>query len=455
MDLPGRASYTPLLWTCVASPGPAPEPGEREEAAIEAAVSIETSAAPCRSGPFAGKTIAVVHAAWHSCGSYQVNVSQLTAYRALGARTISIALMDMPGPPPPHGARWRSYVEGSRDLSADVRYLSGASRLSVPTPSFLKDAWWKLIHGDQASFLVEVIERAPVPAGLAAESIDLVHANHYFTLPFVSKLRGARHVPVILETQDIQARQYVLRNEGGFFIPPHATYDDMLAVELDWMKTADLCVHLNEEERADFERLLPDARHRLVYPAIAPVPAGPGGGRFVIVASDNYANFVSLRWLFEQALPLAPEIPLEIFGTIDGGVKSRDKALYDANRRYFKGRVDDIGAVYAEAACVLLPTVEGHGLSIKAVEALASGAPIVAMPQAFRGMKIDPTKLSNVALAQDAEGFAAALRDIWSKRVTETTSRAQSDTRRLYDEMFSFDAYARALHEAAAPLVCA
>ena len=34
----------------------------------------------------------------------------------------------------------------------------------------------------------------------------------------------------------------MLRNKGGFFIPPYATYDDMLKIELAWMRRADLCV---------------------------------------------------------------------------------------------------------------------------------------------------------------------------------------------------------------------
>lgn len=423
---------------------------------MESAVRTESSVASRSTAPFSGKTVAVVHAAWHSCGSYQVNVSQLIAYRALGARVISIALMDAPGPRPVSGARWRSYLEATADLPADRRYYCGADWLLVPTPSFLKEAWWPLIHGDQASFLVELAKRAAVSAELAAEKIDLFHANHYFTLPFVAKLRGAKNIPVILETQDIQARQYMLRNKDGFFLPPYATYEDMLRVELEWMKTADLCVHLNEAERADFSDLLPRARHRLVYPAVAPVPAGPGGERIIIVASDNYANFVSLRWFLEEVLPLAPHVAVEIYGNIDGGVKSHDKTLYDAHRQRFKGRVDDIGAAYADAACVLLPTIEGHGLSIKAVEALASGAPIIATPRAFRGMKIDPRTLSNVTLVDDAAGFAAALREADSRRnAPQSTPRDETDTRRLYDEVFSFAAYTRALREAAAPLVSA
>ncbi|WP_159732140.1 glycosyltransferase [Methylosinus sp. Ce-a6] len=393
----------------------------------------------------------MVHAAWHSCGSYQVNVGQLQAYRALGARTLSVALMDAPAPRPPRGARWEAYFAASADLAADKRYFCGPSRWSALAPRFLAHAWWRLIHGDQATWLVELAKIAALPPGLEDEQIDLVHTNHYFTLPFVARMLRGRTVPVMLETQDIQARQYILRNQGGFFVPPYATYEDMLSIELEWMRAADVCVHLNEEERAEFALLLPQARHRLVYPAIAPVPCGPGGERIVIVASDNYGNFVSLRWFLREVAPLAPGVEVEIYGNIDAGVRSRDKALYDANRRLFKGRVDDIGAVYAQAACVLLPTIEGHGLSVKAVEAMASGAPLIATRRAFRGMAIDPEQLSNVTLADTAGDFAAAVRAAGQRR--EQGPREASDSRRLYDEMFSPDAYARALHEAAAPLL--
>ncbi len=409
------------------------------------------TAAEIAAAPLAGKTVAVVHAAWHSCGSYQVNVSQIAAYQALGARVLSIAMMDDLGPRPPRGARWEAYLAASRDIGADRRYFSGAP-VSALASRLLIDGWWRLIHGDQASWLIELAKRAPLPAGFEAESIDLIHANHYFTLPFVESLKRGRRVPVVLETQDIQARQYMLRNKGGFFIPPYATYDDMLKVELAWMRRADLCAHLNEEEHEDFKKLLPEARHALIYPAVAEVPLACGRN-IIIVASDNYGNYVSLRWFLEEVVPLAGNARVSIHGNIDGGVKSRDAALYETHRALFKGRVDDIGAVYASAGCVLLPTVEGHGLSIKAVEALSCGAPLVATPLAFRGMQVDPRRLSNVALAESAADFAQAWRAAQVRADRgETPQSETSDTRRLYEESFSPQAYARTLGAAVAQL---
>ncbi|MGD9539519.1 glycosyltransferase [Methylocystis sp.] len=401
--------------------------------------------------PFAGKTVAVVHAAWHSCGSYQVNVGQIAAYKALGARVISVAMMDDLAPRPPRGARWPTYIEASQDIGADRRYYSGAP-FSALASRLLVDGWWRLIHGDQASWLIELAKRTPLPEGFESETIDFIHANHYFTLPFVETLMRGRKVPVVLETQDIQARQYMLRNKGGFFIPPYATYDDMLELELSWMRRADLCAHLNEEEHRDFQKLLPELRHALIYPAVLSAPLARGRD-VIIVASDNYGNYVSLRWFLEEVVPLARGARVAIYGNIDGGVKRRDAGLYEAHRSLFKGRVDDIGAVYANAGCVLLPTVEGHGLSIKAVEALSCGVPLVATPLAFRGMQVDPATLGNVALAENAQQFAELWRDAQARAEGgHAPSPERSDTRRLYEDAFSQEAYARALATAAAEL---
>lgn len=394
--------------------------------------------------PLAGRTVAVVHAAWHSCGSYQLNVSQILAYRALGARTISVAVMDVPSPPPPQGGRWPAYLAATSELPADARYFCGPRRMGL-------SAWRRVIHGDEAGYLIEMMKRVELPDGIARERVDLIHANHFFTLPLVARLRAGRDIPTLLETQDIQARQFVLRNETRFCAPPVARYENMLAIELEWMRKADRCIHLNAEENDDFMRLLPDASHRLVYPAIAPVACGPGGASVIFVASDNFPNRDSLRWLLAEVTPLAPQVRIEVYGNIDSGLKKRDPALYEAHRDVLRGRVEDLNAVYAQSAAVLLPTVEGHGLSIKTVEAMSSGAPLIATRRAFRGMGFDPSSLRNVTLADDAQSFAAALRDIGNS--PEATARADSDTRRLYDEKFSFDAYARSLEEAAAPLL--
>jgi glycosyltransferase involved in cell wall biosynthesis len=403
--------------------------------------------------PLAGKTVVIVHPAWHSCGTHQVVVSQLAAYKSLGARTISIAIMDNLLPAPDQGARWSEYVSNTVNLGADRRFYTAPTFSSLAKTSLLRHGWWPLIHGDQATWLIELSKRAVAPAGLEKETIDFIHANHYFTMPLVEKIRAGKRIPTILDTHDIQARQYALRNRDGFFIPPYATLEQMLTIELEWMKRADVCVHLNQDERAFFLRLLPEIRHALIHPAVPPATRCIGGPNIVIVASNNSANYHSLRWFLKNVAPLVPNVPISIFGNVDAAFRKLDGPLYEANRNRFKGRVDDIADVYAEAACVLLPTIEGHGLSIKAVEALSSGAPIIATSQAFRGIRFDPRALRNLTIADDPANFAAAVREVDVRPQRLSARRAESDTHRFYAAAFSSTQYANRLGALASGLI--
>ena len=400
--------------------------------------------------PLAGKTVAVVHAAWHSCGSYQVNVSQIAAYRALGARVLSIAMMDAHRSAAPSTAPLARLSRGDAATLARTAAFIPARRFPRSPPALLVDGWWRLIHGDQASWLIELAKRAPLPEGLE-ERIDRPHPHQSLFHAALRRDAEARAAcPVLLETQDIQARQYVLRNKGGFFIPPYATYDDMLQIELDWMRRADLCVASQRGRASRLPAAAPGGAPCAHLSGRARVAAARADASIIIVASDNYANYLSLRWFLQRGRAAgAGGARVAIYGNIDSGVKSRDRRFTRRIARCFKGRVDDIGAVYANAGCVLLPTVEGHGLSIKAVEALSCGAPLVATPLAFRGMQVDPTRaLAMWRWREEAEQFAAALaRRAGSGRPGRDAATRQRDTRRLYEEAFSPQAYARTLGE--------
>ena len=325
----------------------------------------------------------MAHAAWHSCGSYQVNVGQIEAYKSLGARVISVALMDALSPPPP-GGRWAAYLAASRDFPrrSPLFRLPRRSR-ALWTSALLKDGWWPLIHGDQARWLIALAERGAAPRGASeAERIDLIHANHYFTLPLARLLRGVdRARRSSSDTQDIQARQYVLRNQGGFFLKPlWASYDDMLAVELAWTgERRSVRPSSTPRSTAPFRSCCRTSRHALVYPAVAPVPPSAGG------RGHHHRRERQLRQFRQPAL--VPErgaaagwrrAAVDLRQYRRGREKPRQAAVRGAS-----GAVQGPGrrsrrGLRVAAGCVLLPTVEGHGLSIKAVEALSCGAPLIA-----------------------------------------------------------------------------
>ncbi|MEJ0095982.1 MAG: glycosyltransferase [Methylocella sp.] len=399
--------------------------------------------------PLNGETVLLVHPAWHSCGSHQVFVSQARAYRSLGARVLTLAIADAPGATENSRAH-KTYAAATQDLEAEARFYSGMPLFSVLNPDFLRSAW-RWLHGDFAAILVESAKFAPIPAGLASTpQIDLIHCNHFFCMPAAMRLRDRHGCPVLLDTHDLQARQYALRNEAGWSLPPTARFEDMLEIELAALRQADVLLHLNDEEEVSFKLLLPGKRHELTYPAVAPVATGPGGSDIIIVASANYANYLGIVWFLEEVLPLAPGVEVKIIGNIDGEFRARNPSLLKQHARLFQGRIADLDAAYAKAAAILLPTTQGHGISIKTIEAMSSGAPLIATQHAFRGLGLDPAQLKNVALAADAPSFAAALRRADAVRRLPPVDRQNADTRRIYEKFFAFDAYRAALAELAA-----
>ena len=303
----------------------------------------------------------------------------------MGATVLSLAVADFPGWVEGSKAH-RAYLAATPDLIASERYYAGMPLRRFARPRFIKalDQW---LHGNAAAMLCATMENADLPDELRSLSkIDLIHCNHFFCMPVALSLKGNRECPILLDTHDVQARQFALRNESRRLLPPKAGFAAMLTLELEQMRKADLLIHLNDEEAAEWRDLLPDRPHVLIYPAIKPMPIGPGGRETVIIASANHPNFLSVAWFLENVRPLVPDIPLRIIGNIDVLVRARDPALFARHAELFSGRVDDLESVYANAAAVLLPTISGHGISIKTIEALSSGLPLIATGEAFRGI---------------------------------------------------------------------
>ena len=396
--------------------------------------------------PLAGKIVAIVHPAWHSCGSHQVFVSQARVYRSLGAKVVSLAIGDDPGCVDGSPAS-KAYMAATGDLEADARMFAGMPLRKIWNGGFLR-AGEQWLHGNYAAMRVEIARLANIPDALAVTPrIDLIHCNHFFCIPVAARLRDRHDCPIVLDTHDLQARQYVLRNHPGWALPPVARYEDMLAIELDAMRQADILVHLNGEEAATFQKLVPDRRHVLLYPAVTAVPAGPGGGDPIIVASSNSANLLSLVWFLKEILPLAPGVPIRILGNIDRQIQWGAPGLFKAHAGLFRGRVEveELHDAYRNAAAVLLPATAGHGISIKTIEALSCGAPLIATPLAFRGLGINAAGLPNVTVAEDPAGFAAALRRAYATRHLPGASRESAATRRIYQQHFAFGAYRNSL----------
>ncbi|MGJ0561695.1 glycosyltransferase [Methylocystis sp.] len=408
----------------------------------------------CAQRPLLGRRVALIHPAWHSCGTYRVVLGQIAAYRALGAEVFPIAVSSDPGFVPGRNWLWKSFNQATPELDGGARYYGGAPVHAMLSPLFLRHVLWPYLHGDQAVVRLAMAERARLSRAIEGATFDLVHCNHFFLMPIARRLaRGA--APILLDTHDLQARQFALINETKFWLSPRASYESMLAQELEAMRGADLLLHLNAQEAEDFRALVPEKAHALLYPATPEAPTGPGGPDIILVASNNTANVESVVWFLREVAPKAPGVTVKIVGNVDAGVRSKAPEQYAAYKDWFLGRVEDPGAVYANARLALLPTISGTGLSIKTVEALSSGLPLIATRQAMRGMDEEALSLPGVVIVDSAQEFADALSRAVASAPLDEAGRRGSPARRYYESRLSLAAYKASLGVLAAALISA
>lgn len=164
--------------------------------------------------------------------------------------------------------------------------------------------------------------------------------------------------------------------------------------------------------RADVARasaLAPAAAIRYVPNVVdvtALTPMRPHGRRAILVADGTYApNREAAGFLVGEVMPRVwaqdPSVDLWI-----GGRGFDPPAGLDPRVR-FLGFVDDLEALYAQAACAVVPLLTGGGSPLKFVEALAHALPVVATPRAAAGL--DVAAGEHYLEGDGADGFAAAL----------------------------------------------
>jgi glycosyltransferase involved in cell wall biosynthesis len=185
-------------------------------------------------------------------------------------------------------------------------------------------------------------------------------------------------------------------------------------------------------------RLCPGARLRYVpnvvdTDVIRPVDRDRRGGPALLVADFSYPpNRRGYEWLAGEVLPRVPAARLVVAG------RGLDPAAPDA-RIDVRGFVPDLEALYAEAACAVVPLLEGGGSPLKFVEALAHGLPVVATPAAARGLAAEAGV--HYLAGEDPGEFAAALERALAGDAADVGARG----RRLAEERYSIAALAELL----------
>jgi glycosyltransferase involved in cell wall biosynthesis len=152
------------------------------------------------------------------------------------------------------------------------------------------------------------------------------------------------------------------------------------------LQSADLVIAIQEDERQELQRLLPEMQIVTAGVDFDVVSDGgtPDGRRILYVASDNPMNkrglmdFVRFAWPYirEQV----PDAELLVAGRVS------DTLDPDVPGAIRLGLVDDLTSLYRRARLVINPAVAGTGLKIKTLEALGHLRPIVTWPNGTEGL---------------------------------------------------------------------
>jgi glycosyltransferase involved in cell wall biosynthesis len=303
---------------------------------------------------------------------------------------------------------------------------------------------------------------ADVAAFLSSARVDLVHANHVFSIPLAQRLAGlvhslqGRRPRILLDTHDIQSDAFRVRQKKNPYSRRLDSREDLLRTELALCDQADALVHLTQADCDFFATHLPRKRNTLLLPTLDPATEAelirrrgqrpPAGSGVVYIGNQHEANLVTVRWLLREVLPLARPAAAErvrIVGSIGGLLRRRDPDLFERHASLFLGEVPSVFDLYAEAQAVLAPAAAGTGTSIKLIEALCAGKPVLTTTLGLRGMPAGEMAGADIHVHDGPAEFAAALTGLADEADTAPSSSRLNAA--LYDRLFSNARYFEAL----------
>lgn len=177
----------------------------------------------------------------------------------------------------------------------------------------------------------------------------------------------------------------------------------------------------------------------------------PKGARLVMTGTlAYYPNLDASRWFIHAVMPIVRnQVPTATLTLVGGPVPSElSNVDADATGVHVVGPVPDVRPFLDEADLFVIPLRIGGGTRIKAVEALASGLPIVSTRLGVTGLGIVDHDLA--VLAETASDFAVAITRALDD--VELRRRLVSEGRRYAERSFDFD---RIAHEFRASLEAA
>jgi len=219
---------------------------------------------------------------------------------------------------------------------------------------------------------------------LARFAFDVVIVSYVFYSRIFESVPGS--VLKLIDTHDVFSDRYRLYREHG---QAREFFSTGRAEEGRALDRADTVLAIQEQDASHFRSLTrtPVAVVGHLAPAADAAPAGvaPGTRAILFVGGPMGINVHGVTWFIDQAFPAVrrhvPDVELWLVGGIGARI---DRAAPGVHRFGFVDALDDL---YRRAAVVINPQQFGTGLSIKSIDALRHGRPLVTTASGARGLE--------------------------------------------------------------------
>lgn len=179
------------------------------------------------------------------------------------------------------------------------------------------------------------------------------------------------------------------------------------ASEIELLGRTDAVLAIQQQEAAFVRDHVPKARAILAPMAADPVATATAGNanELLFVGSNTAPNIHGLMWFNTEVWPIIraarPDACLKVAGRVAEAIDQVPGGVE------MLGMVDDLRPLYESAGIVISPLLQGSGLKIKLVEAIAMGKACVVTGVTLQGVEEDLGSV--VERADDPQRFAAAV----------------------------------------------
>lgn len=219
---------------------------------------------------------------------------------------------------------------------------------------------------------------------LDAGRFDVVIVSYVFYSKLFESVPGA--VRKLIDTHDVFSDRYRLYRQHG---QANEFFSTRKAEEGKALDRADAVLAIQEWDANHFRSLT--TRPVALVGHLGPMADAAATGAvesaraMLFVGSPMGINVHGVTWFIDQVLPAVRRRVPDAELWLAGGIADRVGGEAPGVRRF--GFVDVLGDLYRRAAVVINPQQFGTGLSIKSVDALLHGRPLVTTASGARGLE--------------------------------------------------------------------